>query len=120
MKYNQTAACFMFVEPEANEDKYLGSERERLALHVLNSFQSMVPEHVETRELMSSLHPGFPQVQYRRRIHNELAASHKFYQLVATCQQVAANLIVNFIQGVLQLVTCRLVATCSKPVNKKF
>lgn len=59
-----------FVEPETNEDKYLGPERERLALHVLNSFQSMVPEHVETRELMSSLHPGFSQVQYGNVIQN--------------------------------------------------
>jgi hypothetical protein len=53
----------MFVEPEASEDKNLGPERERLALHILHSFQSLVPEHVETRELMSSLHPGFSQVK---------------------------------------------------------
>ncbi|CAB3993921.1 myoferlin-like isoform X2 [Paramuricea clavata] len=48
-------------EPDASEDKNLGPERERLALHILHSFQSLVPEHVETRELMSSLHPGFSQ-----------------------------------------------------------
>ena len=52
-----------FVEPEASEDKNLGPERERLALHILHSFQTLVPEYVETRELMSSLHPGFSQVK---------------------------------------------------------
>ena len=61
--FNRWTEHKCILEPEPVEDPNLGPERERLALHVLNSFQSLVPEHVETRDLISSLHPGFSQVR---------------------------------------------------------
>jgi len=47
--------------------EHLGEEKERLALHVLNSLSDdiqlpLVREHIETRPLYSPLQPGIEQV----------------------------------------------------------
>ena len=42
-------------------DKEVGPAHERLALHILHTF-NMVPEHVETRSLYSPVQPDIQQV----------------------------------------------------------
>jgi dysferlin len=51
-----------FLEDGIILHQHLGATRERLALHVLNSFGEIVPEHVETRPLYTAIQPDMEQV----------------------------------------------------------
>lgn len=48
------------------ENKYLGSAKQRLALHILNHKveKILVPEHIEKRILYNPAHPGISQVSH--------------------------------------------------------
>ncbi|XP_028401914.1 myoferlin-like isoform X2 [Dendronephthya gigantea] len=51
---------------------HAGENMERLSLHVLNSLKenySMVPEHIETRDLTNDLFPGFSQGKLEMFVH---------------------------------------------------
>ena len=52
-------------EPSAEKTKKIhpdvGEPRQRLALHFLRQ-QDLVPEHIETRNLYTPMHPKIPQV----------------------------------------------------------
>jgi hypothetical protein len=46
----------------------MGAPDQRLALHVLNSLNHFVPEHVETRRLYNHIQPNIEQVRYCKRM----------------------------------------------------
>ena len=75
--YNEiyTSYCintFSVIEGDMTEkkrdNKYLGSAKQRLALHILNNkvekSTGLVPEHIENRTLYNPAHPGISQVSH--------------------------------------------------------
>ena len=61
----------MCLCPSAEEGnppkKEVGTDSERLALHILHSF-NLVPEHVETRSLYSPVQPDIEQVKLESQL----------------------------------------------------
>ena len=51
-----------FLERGLVVHSHMGAPVQRLALHVLNSLNIFVPEHVETRRLYNHIQPNIEQV----------------------------------------------------------